>query len=252
MRHILVPLDGSSGGQLALKKANEIATEHDAILHIVKRHQMQEVGVRNADSTFVDLVDSYTLEAERSYLDCVSVLPERDGRIERAIIEGPTFFAYDTYMRDNLIDLVVLSAGSRVADTLLRTLSVMTLVLPRTGDLAIQQQRPMPQRPGTEPPATPHVLCAVGPAGSVRKLSAAAAALRPRTSWQYVECRATPASDATRLDPAAHILSQCRQCGAELIVMASHWRPHRIRGGVSGVCRAVVREAQVPVLVVPS
>lgn len=241
MRHILVPLDGSSGGQTALKKANEIATEHDAVLHIVKRHEMQEVGVRNADATFLDLVDSYTLEAERSYLDCLSVLPERDGRIERAIIDGPTFFAYDTYVRDNLIELVVLPAGSRTADTLMRTLSVMTLVVPR-----------MVEHPQRSRVATARVLCAVGPTGSVRKLSAAAASLRPRMSWQYVECRATPVSASTRVDPAANILSQCRQCDAELIVIASHWRPHRIRGGVSGICRAVVREAEVPVLIVPA
>jgi len=240
MRHILVPLDGSSGGQLALTTANEIAAEHDAILHIVKRHEMQEVGVPNADATFVDLVDSYTLEAERSWLGCMSVVPEREGKVERAIIEGSTFFAYDTFIRDNLIDLVVLSAGSRTADTLLRTLSVMALVMPRLGEPAMRKRA-----------GTPHVLCAVGPTGSFAKLSAAAAALRPKKVWEYVECRATPAGDATRVDPAAHILGQCRQCGAELIVIASHWRPHRIRGGISGVCRAVVREAQVPVLIVP-
>lgn len=241
MRHILVPLDGSSGGQMALKMANEIAAEHDAIVHIVKRHEMQEVGVRNADATFVDLVDSYTLEAERSWLEGVSVVSEREGRVERAIIEGPTFFAYDTYVRDNLIDLIVLPAGSRLADTLMRTLSVMTLVMPRRRESALRERS-----------ATPHVLCAAGPTESARKLIAAAAAVRPRTAWQYVECRAIPSSDGTRRDPAGHILSQCRQCGADLIVIASHWRPHRIRGGVSGVCRAVVREAQVPVLIVPA
>src|SRR5690242_15353543 len=141
LRSILVPVDGSALAEQAIPYAIAIAKRAGAHLRIaLVHHEIPEVAVFASPKTYT----MARLEMQRSedaYLQALTdrVRQQLGNMVSSVALNGPVSPTLAEYVHDSEVDLVVMTSHGRggverlrlgsVADQLIRTLSVPTLVL---------------------------------------------------------------------------------------------------------------------------
>jgi nucleotide-binding universal stress UspA family protein len=171
MQRIMVPLDGSTFAEAALPTAFALARRHGSAVHLVRVHEPQSPVAGPDGAAIYDPAIEQELELKaRRYLDVMAAWTDGDDRARAvtAYLHGPVTECLSTYVRDEAIDLVVMTTHARggvrrallgsVADGLVRH-SLAPVLLVRPG----QQPLPAPDRD----PVFRRVLLPVdgGPAG---------------------------------------------------------------------------------------
>src|SRR5687768_6759500 len=143
---ILVPLDGSSFSEQALRYAASIAERAGATLHLVKVHVVQPgVLLPEVAVDFGDVLDAEIVQSDIEYLERIADDLRRRGHdVRTAVVNGAPATALAVYAGRAYIDLVIMATHGRgglsrawlgsVADRLVRSLSIPVLLLkPRDG-----------------------------------------------------------------------------------------------------------------------
>ncbi len=141
---IMVPLDGSDFSEQALRYAYQLAWRMNAKLHLVKVQTRESVA---AEALFVDSHGAGTRAADEQYLARIRDpgLLELKTEPATAVLKGPVVNALATYIRDQNIELVIMTTHGRgglsrawigsVADKLIRRVNIPVLLLrPRKGE----------------------------------------------------------------------------------------------------------------------
>lgn len=149
MQRIMVPLDGSTFAEAALPTAFELARRHGATVHLVRVHEPPAPVAGPEGPAMYDPAIEQELELKgRRYLGVI--LARTDGgdraRAVTAYLHGPVTECLKTYVRDEAIDLVVMTTHARggvsrvllgsVADGLVRQ-SPAPVLLVRPGSQAV-------------------------------------------------------------------------------------------------------------------
>jgi nucleotide-binding universal stress UspA family protein len=151
----MVPLDGSTFAEAALSTAFHIARNHRATVHLVRVHQPPAPMAGPDGLVMYDpAVDSERERQGRRYLGVMLAWTNVDDRAQAvtAYLHGPVTQCLSTYVRDQAIDLVVMTTHARggvsrallgsVADGLVRH-SLAPVLLIRPGNEAA----PLPATP---------------------------------------------------------------------------------------------------------
>lgn len=152
---IMVPLDGSAFAETALLTASLLARRHGSGMHLVRVHQPPPpVVVPGGGGAVHDpALDREFEHGGRQYLDVLSRRSDALGRWRTvtAYLRGPVSECLSRYVRDQAIDLVVMTTHARggldrawlgsVADELVRH-SVAPVLLVRPGREALAPDAP--------------------------------------------------------------------------------------------------------------
>ena len=145
---ILVPTDGSENAELALPRAGELASEYAATVHVLSVVDLQRAGgVFNAGGLDTEFVEGLESRAEAAVGSAREELlaADTDRTVETAVVRSKDFEGVSGGIADyadrEAIDLVVMGSHGRsnvnrqllgsVTSTLLRTIDVPVLVVPR-------------------------------------------------------------------------------------------------------------------------
>jgi len=180
LRSILVPVDGSSLAEQAIPYAIAIAKRAGAHLRIaLVHHEIPEVAVFASPKTYT----MARLEMQRSedvYLQALSdrVRKKLGDALSSVALNGPVSPTLAEYVHDSEVDLVVMTSHGRggverlrlgsVADQLIRTLTVPTLVL-RSGT-AVPPESPSFARILVPLDGSALAEAALGPASTMAQL----------------------------------------------------------------------------------
>jgi nucleotide-binding universal stress UspA family protein len=144
MQRIMVPLDGSTFAEAALPAAFELARRNRSTVHLVRVHEPQAPVAGPEGAAIYDPALEQELELKgRRYLDVMLAWTNGDDRARAvtAYLHGPVTECLNTYVRDQAIDLVIMTTHARggvsrallgsVADGLVRrSLAPVLLVRP--------------------------------------------------------------------------------------------------------------------------
>lgn len=152
LRHVLVPLDGSTFGEHALPMAASLARKAGAVLHLVHVHQMVPPATV-AGVAVLDAIDLHLRQDEQAYLADVArrVTEKFPLQVQTALTEGEVPVSLREYSRSHDVDLVVMSTHGRgalgrfwlgsVADDLVREMPrPVLLVRPREGKADLHRE----------------------------------------------------------------------------------------------------------------
>jgi nucleotide-binding universal stress UspA family protein len=141
-RSLLVPLDGSSFAEQALRVAADIAARAKATLHLVLVHQASAVVAGPGEPVVLDPeIDQKLRGEEEGYLGSVRQLVGKGDAVQvvTQVVEGPVAESVARYAHDHAVDLVVMTTHGRgvfsrfwlgsVADRLVRQLEQPLLLL---------------------------------------------------------------------------------------------------------------------------
>jgi nucleotide-binding universal stress UspA family protein len=155
IQRIMVPLDGSTFAEAALSTAFQIARQHGSTVHLVRVHEPPTpVAGHEGPAMYDPAVDQELQRQGRRYLDVMLGWTDGDERARAvtAYLHGPVTECLSTYVRDQAIDLVVMTTHARggvsrallgsVADGLVRH-SLAPVLLIRPGNEAA----PLPATP---------------------------------------------------------------------------------------------------------
>jgi nucleotide-binding universal stress UspA family protein len=144
MQRIMVPLDGSTFSESALSTAFGLARRHGSTVHLVRVHESPTpVAGPEGPAMYDPALDQELEEKGRRYLEVMRAWTNGDDRVHAitAYLHGPVTECLTTYVRDEAIDLVVMTTHARggvsrallgsVADGLVRhSLAPVLLVRP--------------------------------------------------------------------------------------------------------------------------
>jgi nucleotide-binding universal stress UspA family protein len=143
MQRIMVPLDGSTFSESALSTAFRLARRHGSTVHLVRVHEPPTpVAGPEGPAMYDPAVDQELEEKGRRYLDVMRAWTNGDDRVRAvtAYLHGPVTECLSTYVRDEAIDLVVMTTHARggvsrallgsVADGLVRHSLAPVLLVP--------------------------------------------------------------------------------------------------------------------------
>ena len=154
MRRIMVPLDGSTFAEAALSTAFHLARQHGSTVHLVRVHEPPTpVAGPGGPVTYDPALDQEAERKGRQYLNVMLGWTNGDDRVRAvtAYLHGPVTECLGTYVRDEAIDLVVMTTHARggvrrallgsVADQLVRhSLAPVLLIRPNN-------ETPLPATP---------------------------------------------------------------------------------------------------------
>jgi len=276
-RNILVPVDGSGFGELALPVAEKIARAADATLHVVRIHvPATQAPVSLEGMPVVDAgQDATRWGSERAYVKRIADRLTAAGarRVRSGVLDGPVAEGLATYALLNDVDLIVMSTHGRdglarawmgsVADEVMRNSSAPLLLVRPEGDAA----EPLVPRD------TPRILIALDGSGLAEEVVEPAVELGQKMGAEYLLVRAVgqPAPEAvsylTRIAwwlrdrglrvetrmlvserPDEAILKVAREERASVVAMATHGRSGLLRLVMGSVTARVLSGVQVPLL----
>jgi nucleotide-binding universal stress UspA family protein len=140
-RSILVPLDGSSIAERALPLAIEVAQRTRARIRLARVHQTLIAPVHLGTERLYTSIELATRKSEREYLrGWADRLRESSGRPVTAVtLTGSIAPALEEYVRENSVDLVVMTTHGRgalrrawlgsIADHMVRSLEIPVLLV---------------------------------------------------------------------------------------------------------------------------
>lgn len=106
-KNILVPLDGSALAEEALKKSHRFAQTYGSTTHIVRVVSLAMMGEDAAS-----MIDTLT-EAAREYVERTAKGVSSPGGVKTATLIGPPAAQLSEYVKENNVDLVVMTSHGR-------------------------------------------------------------------------------------------------------------------------------------------
>jgi nucleotide-binding universal stress UspA family protein len=116
MRRIMVPLDGSTFAEAALSTAFRLARQHGSTVHLVRVHEPPTpVAGPEGPLMYDPAVDQELERKGQQYLSVMLGWTNGDDRVQAvtAYLHGPVMDCLSTYVRDEAIDLVVMTTHAR-------------------------------------------------------------------------------------------------------------------------------------------
>jgi nucleotide-binding universal stress UspA family protein len=258
---ILVPLDGSRRAEAILRPLDWLATSPASEILLTRACPLRPVGAFEA----VALMPADVEEA-RGYLERVAADLRAQGRRVRTLLrEGPAAEAILDAAAEEKATLVVLSTHGRtgfsrfvfgsVTEKVLRASPTPVMVFP-----AFAPFRPEAPRQILVPLESDETASSVVPLVTdlARATKARVLLLHAGKEASFLQSAAASlaaegvegAAHVVHGEPAAGILETASDCGADLLVMATHGRRAPSRWVFGSVTEKVLRAATSPLLVV--
>ena len=107
---ILYPTDGSEGATVALEHALDLATIHDATLHVL---YVADTNRESLTTVAGEVVDALEREGEAIVAGVVDRVSGRDVAVVDEVVQGDPHRAILDYAGDHGIDLIVMATHGR-------------------------------------------------------------------------------------------------------------------------------------------